>query len=532
MKKLFRHIALGLILVGIMASSCVKDEYSLQNMKTPEWDPNFAAPLINSRLTFWDILNDFDTTDIVIEDETQFLYLVYNSTAFSQTAEDLISIPDQNASASHNFSTGTIAVADSFVTTLVYTYNFNFPSSQVIDSIYLKSGSLNLSINSNFNLPAKIELKLPGTKQGQPFKETVYMNTPTGNQSIGLNNTKLIFNHSGGNNKLEMTFRVVLYGNGNPNQSPYNINISNSFYNVKFKAIYGYLGQLNFAMNEDTVKVKLYDNHFNGIINWQDPRYYLTATNYLGVPVQLTIDLLETKSTRPPFNTYQIVGAGIPNPWNILYPSFSQMGQGVKTLMYLDKNNSNIDAAYDIAPQQMNALISAVTNSSGPTQNFVFDTSRFTLDAKVELPLHGTAHNFTIVDTMDVNIGEDFKNSEYIDWILFKIYAENGFPIDAEIQIYFLDSGYNIVDSLLAPPQQLIHAATPGPAPDYIVTGKYKKMITTTIYNDRIAEYHRIKYAVVKAKMHTFNSGTQIVKIYSYYDLHVKIGAQVQMNFN
>ena len=100
------------------------------------------------------------------------------------------------------------------------------------------------------------------------------------------------------------------------------------------------------------------------------------------------------------------------------------------------------------------------------------------------------------------------------------------------MQIYFLDSGYNIVDSLLAPPQQLIHAATPGPAPDYIVTGKYKKMITTTIYNDRIAEYHRIKYAVVKAKMHTFNSGTQIVKIYSYYDLHVKIGAQVQMNFN
>jgi hypothetical protein len=533
MKNLFRHTVFGLFLTGIIVSSCVKDEYYLQNIKTPGWEPNFAAPLVNSRLTLWDILNDYDSTDIVVEDETHFLYLVYNSRVYSQSAEELISIPDQNVNTSNNFNTGgAIAVGDSFVTTFTYTYDFTFPNFQVIDSIYLKSGNLNLSINSNFNLPAKIELQLPGTKQGHPFKETIFMSSPNESQNIGLDNTKLLFSHVGGNNRLVMNFRVVLYGTGNPDLSPYNVDISNSFSDIRFRAMFGYLGQLNFALNEDTVRVKLYDNNLEGVVNWNDPRFYLTVTNYLGMPVQVDINYLEARRTKPPFSSVQILGPGIPNPWNILYPNFSQMGQGIPTSMYLDKTNSNIDVAYNISPQQVNALINAVSNPSGYTQNFTFDTSRFVVDAKVELPMHGTASGFVIVDTLDVNLGEDFEDSEYIDWVLFKIYAENGFPIDAKLQIYFLDSLYNMVDSLLSPPQQFIHAATPGPAPDYIVTTKYPKMITTIIYNDRLEQYHRIKYAVVRAEMETYNAATQIVKIYSYYDMHVMLGAQVQLKFN
>jgi len=533
MKLLVRLITASFVIGLLLLSSCIKDEYYLQNMKTPGWEPNFAAPLINSRLTMWDILNDYDSTDIIVEDETNFLYLVYQGRVYSQSAEDLIEIANQNMNTSHNFNTGgPVAVGDSFVTTFNYTYDFSFPNFQVIDSIFLKGGNMNFSINTNFNLPGKIELTLPGcTKQGQPFREVIFMNTPNVSQNIGLQASKLVFNHSGGNNRLAMNFRVVLYGNGNPNLSPYNVDLTNTFSNLQFRAIFGYLGQMNFALNEDTIRVKLYDNNVEGIVNWQDPRFYMTITNYLGMPVQVTINYLEARRNKAPFSAVQILGPGIPNPWNILFPSFSQIGQGMQSSLYLDKNNSNIDVAYNISPQQINALVSAVSNPSGFAQNFAFDTSRFVVDAKVELPLHGTAHGFVIVDTLDISLGDDFKNADNIEWVLFKIYCENGFPVDAKLQIYFIDENDMVVDSLLSPPQQFIHAATPGPAPDYIVTQKYQKMITAVIQKERIGEYHRIKKCIVRAQMETYNNASSIVKIYSYYDMHIMLGAQVQLKY-
>ncbi len=532
MKTPIRQILMLAACGMLLMTSCVKDEFNMDNTKIPGWEPNFAAPLINTRLTIWDILNDQDSTDIVVEDETNFLYLVYKSRVYSQSAEELITIPDQSANAADVLNTGgPVAPGDSFVTSFTYHYDFNFPSSQVIDSLFLKGGNMNMSINTSFNMPAKVELTLPGSKNGGPFKETINMAGPNANHNVNLNNTKLLFHHSGGNNRLQMDFRIVLYGDGSANLSPYSVAVSNSFTDVQFRAMFGYLGQLNFALSEDTVSIKLYDNNVQGIVNWEDPRIYLYVTNYLGMPVELNINYLEAVRTKTPTSSVQITGPGIPSPWNILYPNFSQIGQGIRTDLLLDKTNSNVNIAFNISPQRVNALVDAMSNPGGYSQNFTFDTSRFMVDALVELPMHGTAHDFVIVDTIDIDLGEDFEEVENIEWVLFKIYAENGFPVDAKLQVYFTDENHIIVDSLIAPPQQFVFAATPGPAPDYIVTQPYTKTITTTIHKERLLEYHRIKYAIVRAEMNTFNNATQIVKIYSYYNLHIMLGAQVQLKF-
>jgi hypothetical protein len=528
-KKL--SVICGIIFL-ITLASCVKNEYYLQNTKTPGWDPNIASPLINSRLTIWDILNDYDSTDVVVEDPTFFLYLVYTGRVYSETAEDLIQIGDQAMNTSHTFNTsGTIAQGDSFVTTFSYAYPFSFQGSQVIDSVYFKGGNINVSINTNFNMPGKIEMQFPGTKNGQPFTEIIPMAGPNVSHNISLNNSKLNFSQTVASNSLNLNFKVVLYGTGNQDNSPYNVSVNNTFNNLQFKALFGYLGQLNFSLNQDTVAVKLYENNVDGIINWEDPRLYLTITNYLGMPVELSFNLLEAVRTKAPQNSQQISGPGIPNPWNILYPNFAQTGQGIQTQMLLDKNNSNIADAFNISPQRIYALLNAVSNPSGFAQNFAYDTSRFIIDAKVELPMHGTANNYVVVDTTDLDIGSDFENAENIDWVLFKIYCENGFPVDAKLQIYFTDENDMLVDSLLMPPQQFVYAATPGPPPDYIVTNTTTKVITTTVNNDRIMEYHRIKKAIIRAEMNTYDNASQIVKLYSFYEMHVMLGAQIQLKF-
>jgi hypothetical protein len=526
-----------LFLVGFFITSCVKDEYKLQNLKTPGWDPNFAAPLINSRLSIWDIANDYDSANVLIQNDSGFVYFVYTGRIFSQTAEELIQISDQSMNANYTFSTiDPIPVGDSLVKNFTFVYDFDFQNNQIIDSLFLKAGTLNVSLNTaNFTFPAKFELTLPGTKNGQPFREQIILNSPNLSHDIDLSNSKLIFNHIGGNNRLELNFRFVIFGSNNPNWwLPYDLSISNSFSGMQFEALFGYLGQLNFALNEDTITVKVYDNNIEGLIQWENPKFFMTVTNYLGMPIKVDINYLEAIRTKPPYNSVQISGPGIPNPWNILYPNFSQIGQGVQTpQMELNRYNSNIDQAFNISPQQINALLNAVSNPSGITQNFTLDTSRFIVDARVELPLHGTADGFVILDTIPVNLGDDFKNADYIEWVLFKIFCENGFPVDALLQIYFTDENYVIVDSLLTPLQQFIHAATPGPPPHYLVTQKYSKTISTKVPKERIAEYNRIQHAIVLARMNTYklNNTAQIVKLYSFYQMHVMLGAQVQLKF-
>ncbi len=467
------------------------------------------------------------------------LILTYDSRVFSQSASELIQITDQSLFYPFNFNTGGfINPGDSFVTNFTYNYAFIFPSGQVIDSMYLKRGELLLDIVNNFNMPGKIEITLPATRGGVPIKETIYINNPNESKIINFDITKfnlckLFFNHSGGTNQLEINFRVVLYGNGNPNISPYNIISSISFNNIKFNAIFGYLGQLNFAFNEDTIKIKLYNNNNDGYIYWDDPRLYITAVNYFGMPVRVNINLIDAERTIPPLGSTTITGSGIPVPWDILYPNFSQMGQGVSTEIELNKYNSNIADAYNISPQQINCLLDAGSNFPGFTPyNFAFDTSSFSINVRTELPLHGLAENFVIQDTIEADFGSDFNdNAENIEWVLFKLYAENGFPIDAKIQVYFLDENYIFIDSLLNPFQQFLHAATPGPPPDFLVTQKYKKTITFKIDKNRIKEYGKIRHAVVRANMLTFNNATQIVKIYPHYGVHVMIGLQVQLKF-
>ena len=100
------------------------------------------------------------------------------------------------------------------------------------------------------------------------------------------------------------------------------------------------------------------------------------------------------------------------------------------------------------------------------------------------------------------------------------------------VQLYFCDSLNNRLDSLLSPIDQVIHAATPGPAPDYIVTSPVSKTITQKISGPRIGNLENTKKIVVRAKLDTYSNGSQLVKIYSYYKLDVRLSAQVQLKFN
>ena len=75
-------------------------------------------------------------------------------------------------------------------------------------------------------------------------------------------------------------------------------------------------------------------------------------------------------------------------------------------------------------------------------------------------------------------------------------------------------------------------SAVPGPAPDYKVTSPVAKTVSQRIEGARIGNLENTRKIVVTAKLDTYGGGTQLVKIYSYYKLDVRLSAQAQLKFN
>jgi len=528
--KLIAGSIMLIFLAGILLQSCIKkDDFDFDKLASFQYEPNGAVPLIHSTLTLRDILNDYDTNHLFVQDATHFLYLIYKSTVFSQRADQLISIPDQSVNSNWNLSTGAIAIGDSTIFSHTTNYTFTSASSERYDSMRLKSGNLNYAINANINHNARIYITIPGAvMNGQIFKKTIYYNY-TGSTPVIINDvcdlSGYTINFNAGGNQLTVNYDIAVYGDGNPNSSPYTINMGESFSSLKYERIFGYLGQHAFLINQDSVLIDIFKNQISGSMIFEDPKLNIYANNAYGMPISLSIDLLEAVSL---VNSSTLAITGLPSPWNITAPTFAQFGQSIQSAIHLDQTNSNVKNAFNMSPRFVTYHVSGLSNPFGnpvTDQNFVLDSSRFGVDVEVELPMYGSAWDFKLQDTLDFSFGEDIDK---LEWVLFKINTMNGFPVDATMQIYFADSVYNVKDSLLLPLDQVIASGIVGSPPDYKVIAPTHKYVSSLMNKDRLEHLTDVTKLFIFCKLATVNNGSNIVKFYSDYNIDVKIGIQAQ----
>jgi hypothetical protein len=523
----------------IMLQSCYKERMGWENIHG-EYQPDVAAPLVHSNLTMRDILNDYDHNDLFVEDGSHFLYLIYNNRVFSQRAEDFIYIPNQYLNTNYSFSVtgslpyGTDAVAPP------YSFNTSFttPNGERLDELFVKSGLMRFVISSSdMNQNATIRISIPSaTLSGIPFQKDInYSFGMTTTASLDLTGYKIVFDNSGSNvNSLAITYQVTVHGTGNPNNSPYNFSMGESFENLKYSKLIGDFKQHAFILNNDTVEVRINNNNFSGHIDFENPKAHFYIQNSFGMPIALNLSSFRSKSyVNPP---YDVNITGITNPIVISYPNFSQIGDSALTQIHLDKTNSNINDAINTAPKLFIVDVAGLSNPAGGTNtNFVTDKSAFNVNMEIELPLYGKSWDFIVQDTLNVNFGIDLDN---VKKIYFRINTQNAFPAEARMQVYFIDPDNIIIDSLMTPLQQVVAAAPVGPGPDYRTTTSVHKLTETMFEGERVKRLANVEKVIVKGYLNTTNcyssGSTQLVKFYSDYglDTHISFRAILNVEYN
>ena len=114
---------------------------------------------------------------------------------------------------------------------------------------------------------------------------------------------------------------------------------------------------------------------------------------------------------------------------------------------------------------------------------------------------------------------------------MFRLNADNSFPVDASMQVYLTDDNYMLLDSLFQPNQLIIASGTPGPAPDFKVQSPTRKITDIRIEGDRLDHLGQTSYLIIRATLSTANAGSTVVRFYSDYELGVKLGVRAKFKF-
>jgi hypothetical protein len=482
-----------------------------------------------------------------------FVTLVYRGKLLSLQASDFIIFPSQSYSsttpaltpADITAFTGLPVGSNYSVTPYTQTIVFNTNNTADIDSIIFQAGTtFDVNVSSMFMHNMSIKIDIPAAKKnGIPFSQTINL-TYTGNLPVVSNNS---FNVSGytfdmtkggtTQNTFDVNIAAVITKSANPLNLSDNATLNIGFTNPKFQKLFGYIKQPLIAPGADTVALTIFDNAMpgGGTFTIVNPDVHVAVTNSYGVPIDATFNLLE--GFNPPASTYPISVAAEPklNPWHLPYPTVVQIGQSVSDSVILSNTNTSntLSNVINQHPKKMIYKVNAQANPNGkpvaPNTNFSLDTSRVTIDLQIDLPLYGTAKNMLLRDTARISMGTNIDQAE---WILFRIHAVNGFPIDMGLQAYFTDSvsaanQYNVLDSLISPYQIIM------PAAGVDASGKVNSPTTQTTdikYDKtRLAGIKKATKLIIQGKFNTTNNGNTNVKIYSDYKLDFQVGVEAQI---
>lgn len=542
-KLLYSALLLSLIL---FVSSCIKDNFDLNKWdREVQYDASFAAPAVWGDIGFNDVIELYDSTGLLIENEDGYVSLQYKTTVSSDTVQSIIYLNDQSTNGTFAATVYDFSGFDSFGDTLSSVQNINMPFSMFnpeaeIDSVLLKSGILDIATNSTFGHSARLYITFPTVvKNGVPFTK-IFTYVTGGGSAVSLNNDftgyHIDLTQTPANfNEIPISIRLTLFYSGNSVPNTGTINYQCNMKDMRYSSMHGYFGLNTLFFQSDTLDINLFKNSDWEIERYEfrDPKFKIYYWNSYGIPSQFYFTHLKANSALDDLD-YDILdyGIGLPigetNPFDVSYATV--MGEQKMDSLKLDRTNSNIADVINRRPKWIQFKAKATTNPAGNSHNnFVTDDSEIAVEVVMELPLWGYVYNFNAKDTMDMDVSDLFNDYFPIKRALLRLDIQNGLPVEAYGQLYFVDQYYNVLDSVFYSPEERLISAANVDANGRVVD--YSRKVTKIEYNkERLDKLKTCEYVIFGGQANTTNSQTnEAIRIYSDYRIKFDVGFEVDI---
>lgn len=498
-------------------------------MERPSWDTDILAPLVNASLNINNLLPD----SILQANPDSSLKIVYQNDIYNLTMDTLFNIPDTTIHNSYAspIASATLFPGDIVVNNATAETTYELPGVE-LRTIIIESGSVNYTIKSFVHEVTNFVYSIPCAKDefGVSFLINVDVPAAVGttpgvyNQTFDLSGYTIDL--TGINNDKVNTIYTSLTAKIHPAGSPVLVTnndsliIDNTFSNIIPYYAKGYFGQNTFDIGPDVSEFTLFNRIIDGTLQLEDVTFDLKLQNSIGMDSRVNIYNIASINNRTG-NTINLINSVIGSTINInrasesgttVYPTYANFP--------LTTSNSNIKPMIENLPDQFGYQLRVQTNPLGNvsgSNDFIYSDKLFKAQLNMEIPLSLVATNLTLADTLDMSIssgGEQNVNSAVLT-----LFANNGFPFDASLQLYMLDENNMITDSIFG------YANTIDEAPlnsSLRAIGKKLTKIMVPVDETKMTKLFNTHKVLLKVKFNT-SAQPNYVKIYSDYTIDVRI---------
>ena len=431
--------------------------------------------------------------------------------AFDLSDEIICSIYAQNMTV----NSGNIVFPDIELDADTSSIAFDLAEDVVLTQIDFSAGILDISYNSTVHHPIEVLVEIPNLfLDGSSFTEVLIIeNTEgSGGESINWTLDGASIELTDISNEIQFYYLGNIDSNGNllDFDSEDFVHLNISLTGMEFSYVQGYFGQQFEVVTEGSVAIDTeFIERFSDGVSLVDPKLYITATSDVGIPIELNLDFEgQTDSEIENLNAL---------PFNIEAPSLLGGEDVVSTITEFNSMNSSIVELVNIHPHTMVFSGEVLTNPNGELEpNFIHAGSEIVVGFEMDIPVDISVDNLILSDTMDVSIDE----INDLNHFGLRAFISNGFPLSADIELFFVDSLNNIVlDSLII---QEISAGEVNSVGD--VESPAILDIILEISNERMEAIIEANKIYAEVKMSSINNNSSSVKIYTDYRFNLALG--------
>ncbi len=286
-----------------------------------------------------------------------------------------------------------------------------------------------------------------------------------------------------------------------------------SMENMVPEYVRGYLGKESVSQT-GTAAIDLFKKVTGGNLNFKEiTNIGIKVEN--GIGVSGFVDVSSIKGNRPGVppieikNISTVIKAAKENPLRSDTSTLSLGAQGRELL--------------NMMPYSIDYQVQAFANKDVDfdTAQFAYYGSPLNVFLDMEVPLNLLANKLQLSDTIEF-LTKEIETSVKSGYL--NLIANNGFPISANLKLYFLDANKSLIDSLISP-----EFIKPAPVNAGKAVGKSQSIIRYNLSDENsIQNILHSKFMVFKAVFDTQPAG-DYYKIYSDYELDVTVSGNVNV---
>lgn len=430
----------SVVTTSVAFTACVDEkEMDFDKLsKSNKYEAKWALPAINSRYTMQSIAEKLGDVLEFNGDTCVLVYQVEETTYdFEDFADELSFEKDENVTMA-GVPTGEQHLDD--VPLDIPEIDLTASIANVhIETMSFSSGTVTVSTQMQNAVSGTIEIVFPNMKNasGESFK--LSKNFSRGENVVMKGN--LAGYTQTGNMTVNGTMVLDVDGNVTSNILPLHVTVDN----LGISNFEGFIGTNTIPVKE-SIDMKTFARNYQNLDMALDKiTADVSITNKFGLPIRFNINKFQAENGA---TTKTVIA-----PKAIDIASATKNGSIIVPQTSTDHINVNGDML-TIAPKKLVFEGLATINygvNPATTPNFFTDMSGLRVNAVVHVPLVGYVDGFKYQDTLEYkfsdNFSEDFSEED-LGTLTLEVYVENGFPLQAAVQLVFCDANYNPIDRL------------------------------------------------------------------------------------